>query len=219
MSCPLVIIGAGGFGRETLDVVEAINAALREPAYDLLGFVDDDPSEVALKRLASRGASYLGDVASLVAGPVRADYVIGVNDPATRRRLDEALTRSGRHPATVVHPSAILGPGDEIGEGSVICAGAVMSNHVVLGRHVHVNPNATIGHDAVLGDFVSVNPAAIVSGDCLLEDETYVGSGAVILQGLHVGRGAVIGAAACVTRDVPADLTIVGVPARAVSAS
>jgi sugar O-acyltransferase (sialic acid O-acetyltransferase NeuD family) len=210
----LVVIGAGGFGRETLDVIEAINRSGATVAFEVLGVLDDAPNDVALKRLAARGVSYLGTISAWLACRPSADYVVGVGDPPTRRRLDEQLSAAGLYAATLVHPQAIIGSECLFGAGTVICAGVHVSTNVHLGRHVHLNPNATIGHDSLLEDFVSVNPCATISGDCLLETETYVGSSAVILQGLRTGRSSTVGAAACVVRDVPAHLTVVGVPAK-----
>ncbi len=54
----IVVVGAGGFGRETLDVVEALIAA-GEP-LQLLGVVDSGPRQVDLGRLGERGIIYLG---------------------------------------------------------------------------------------------------------------------------------------------------------------
>jgi acetyltransferase-like isoleucine patch superfamily enzyme len=89
-----------------------------------------------------------------------------------------------------------------------------LTTNVSLGRHVHVNQGVTIGHDTVVGDYATLNPAAALSGNCVIEDEVLVGAQSCVLQGLTVGHGAVVGAAACVVRDVPAGLTVKGVPAR-----
>jgi acetyltransferase-like isoleucine patch superfamily enzyme len=78
---------------------------------------------------------------------------------------------------------------------------------------VHLNSHVVVGHDTALGDCVSANPNATISGECAVEDRVLVGAGAVVLQGRRVGREAVIGAAACVTRDVTPRDVCVGVPA------
>lgn len=212
----VVVVGAGGFGRETLDVVEA---AGRAGTTDLVvtGVVDDHPSEVTLERLAVRGVPYLGTVDEWLAGATPEDgtlHLLGVGNPVVRRKLDERLTAAGRRAATAVHPAAAVGSQVVLGEGTVVCGGVQVSTNVRLGRHVHLNPNATVGHDASLGDHVSVNPAATVSGACVVGRETLIGAGSVILQGLTVGERCVVGAAACVVRDVPAGEIVKGVPAR-----
>jgi acetyltransferase-like isoleucine patch superfamily enzyme len=66
----------------------------------------------------------------------------------------------------------------------------------------------------VVGDFVSINPLAAVSGGCRLERGVMVGTNAAVLQDLTVGTDAVVGAGACVVRDVPAGAVVKGVPAR-----
>ncbi|HVV76623.1 MAG TPA: NeuD/PglB/VioB family sugar acetyltransferase [Mycobacteriales bacterium] len=214
MTKPLVVIGAGGFGRETLDVVEAMNS--ERPSFELVGVLDDAPSETNLARLSFRGVQFLGAIGEWLAqGPREGfSFAVAVGNPSTRRQLVGAFERANCAPATLVHPASTVGAMSELGPGAVVCAGAQISTNVRTGRHVHLNPNATIGHDAALGDFVSVNPAATVSGECVVEEGVLLGAGCVVLQGLTVGRGAVVGAAACVVRSVDPGQVVKGVPAR-----
>ena len=206
----VVVIGASGFGRECLDVLEAMVAAGSE--LQVLGVIDDEPSPTNLKRLAARGVPHLGTLDDFLAGDRTVRYVLGIGHPATRRALVERLDAVGAAPRAAIHPFAVVGSAPAFDEGVVVCSGAVISTNVRLGRHVHVNPNATIGHDAQLGDFVSVNPGAVISGDVSLGLGTLVGASATILQGLLVGDDVVVGAGAVVTRDVPAYVTVTGVP-------
>ncbi|QCU79298.1 acetyltransferase [Citricoccus sp. SGAir0253] len=209
----MVIVGAGGFGREAADVVEAVNSAAGTPLWELSGFYDDAPAEKNLTRLRQRGLAYLGPIPQEWDG-TDISFVIGIGSPAVREILAARLERLGWEPAVLVHPAAVVGSRSLLGAGSVVCGGVQVSTNVQLGRHVHLNPNATIGHDAVLEDFVSVNPAVTVSGEVRVRTGTLLGAGSVVLQGLEVGPGALVGAAACVVRDVPADATVKGVPAR-----
>ncbi|MCW2738299.1 acetyltransferase [Nocardioides sp.] len=210
----LVIVGAGGFGRETADVVEAINVTAASPLWRLLGVVDDSLSPASASRVQAQSLQYLGSLDDLIKLDVRPRYVVGIGSPTVRRRIAERLDAAGFAAATLIHPQATIGSLVTIGSGSVVCAGARVTTNIQLGRHVHLNPNVTIGHDTTLGDFVSMNPASSISGDCVIEDEVLVDVGAVVLNQLVVGRGALVGAAACVVRNVLAGSTVKGVPAK-----
>jgi sugar O-acyltransferase (sialic acid O-acetyltransferase NeuD family) len=206
----VVVVGASGFGRECLDVLEAMAAA--GSPVEVAGVVDDDPSEHNRELLAARGVAYMGTIEEWLAGGLDAGYVLGVGSPLVRRLLAAQLEEAGARPFTVIHPSALLGARADVGEGSVVCAGAIISTNVRLGRHVHVNPNATIGHDADVQNFVSVNPGAVISGGVSIGQGTLVGASATILQNLSVGQGTIIGAGSVVTKNVPASVIAKGVP-------
>lgn len=214
MTIPIVVVGAGGFGRESLDVIEAINRAEVRPVYEILGVLDPRPAEVNLERLQARGIHYLGNDEEWLAGSPDAQFVVGIGSPAARRSVDSKYRAAGLTAATIVHPSARIGSRVVLGPGAVVCGGARLSTNVQLGRQVHINPHASIAHDGVLEDFVSINPAAIISGRVRVRAGTLVGASAVVLEGRTVGEGCVIGAAACVTRDVLPGVIVKGIPAR-----
>ena len=214
MTTQLVVVGAGGFGREAIDVLEAVNRASPTPVYSLLGVVDAKPSPLNLARLASRNIPYLGGVSEWVGSEQDADFLIGVGDPQARERIAKAFFKAGHRAAILIHPTSVLGSEVSVGDGSVVCGGVHISTNVVLGNHVHLNARSIVGHDTEVADFVSVNPGAIISGDVRVGTRSLIGAGAVVLQGLDVGEDSRIGASACVVRDVMAGETVKGVPAR-----
>ncbi len=204
----LVVVGAGGHGRELIDVVEAVNAVC--PTYELLGVLDDNEPDP--DRLRRRGVRHLGPVRLLA--EIDAAYVIGVGAPAVRRAVDSMATNWRRRAATLVHPRAVIGRDVLLGPGSVVCALASITTNVRTGRHVHLNIGATVAHDCQLGNYVTLSPGAHVSGTVTLEDDVTIGTGATVIQGLTVGIGTTVGAGAAVVRSLPAGVVAVGVPAR-----
>ncbi|WP_432478381.1 NeuD/PglB/VioB family sugar acetyltransferase [Nocardioides sp. GXQ0305] len=194
----MIIVGAGGVGREALDACLAAGLTVT-------GFVDDRLAGGTARGLPVTGPDQVGPSTT---------YVVGIASPGARRRLVAGLGERGGTPATVVHPRAIVAPETTLGEGCLVLGGAHVSSSVSLGVHCQVHYNATVGHDAVLRDYATVYPGANVSGSVVLEEDVTVGSGAVVLQGLTVGAGAFVGAGAVVTRDVAPGEVVVGSPAR-----
>ena len=204
----VVIVGAGGFGREVLDIIEAINAAGGSLVF--LGFVDD--GEVDHELLRRRGAKLLGPTSAL--GDIDAGYVIGIGNGDVRRKIAAMLDSVGAAAATLIHPAATIGGDSHLSPGCVVAAGARVTTNVHLGRHTQLHVNSTVGHDSLLHDFVSVYPGATVSGSVTLAEGVTVGTGANVLPGLTVGADAFVGAGAVVTRDVASTSIVVGSPAK-----
>lgn len=215
LTVPVVVVGAGGFGRETLDVLEAINRQSSQSPYGIQGVVDDSPSDHDLEILLKRGIKYLGSTGDLMNLSHRDfRYLIAIGNPEHRKSIDQKLRAAGFLATSAIHPTVVVGSNLQMEAGVVICAGVQISTNVSLGEHVHINPGAIIGHDVQLADYVSVNPGAIVSGHVLAKSRTLLGAGAIVLQSLTIGEGALVGAGAVVVKHVPDGAVVKGVPAR-----
>jgi sugar O-acyltransferase (sialic acid O-acetyltransferase NeuD family) len=153
------------------------------------------------------------DEAAALAYP--GDVVLGMGSPVTRLAVTERWgAADGLAWPTLVHPRAQLGPRTTLGLGVGLQTNVVVTTDVVVGDFSYLNYAVTVGHDVRIGRCCLVNPAATVSGGVTLGDGVLVGAGAVILENLTVGDGATVAAGAVVTRDVPAGVTVVGVPAK-----
>lgn len=212
----LVIIGGGGFGRGTVDIVWAMNAVSGTPQWNLLGIYDDRPTETNLNRMKDIGVAYLGAVPE---GPpeLPTHYVVGINNPRVRQSISERLDSLGWIPVNVIHPDASIETQLEIGPGAVIRAGVRVATNTSIGRHVHLNFNVVLGHEVQLRKFVSVNPLVSVAGEVSVGERSIIGTGATILQGRSVGPDTIVGASACVTHTSKGAETLIGIPARPIS--
>lgn len=205
----LVVVGAGGHGRELLDIAEAMNR--HSQAFVVVGVIDERGDRNGL--LERRGVRALGgnDVLRTVSADA---YAIGVGSPEGRRKVDELAHLAGLAPASMIHPTAILGSDLRIGPGFVAAAHAQVTTNVQVGRQVHLNVGATVSHDCELGDYVTLSPGSHVSGNVRLGEGVTLGVGSVVKHGVSVGDRTFVGAGAAVVTDLPADVVAVGVPAR-----
>lgn len=203
----LVIIGAGGFGREVIWLVERINAA--NARWDLLGFVDDAEGLPGSK---VNGYEVLGDCEWLKKQneDVYAVCAIGASKP--RKKVISKL--GNQNYATLIDPSVEISNLVGIGEGCIICAGSIITVNIEIGKHVIINLDCTIGHDACISDYVTLYPSVNVSGNVLLEECVKIGTGCQIIQGLKIGVGTIVGAGATVVKELPENCTAVGSPAK-----
>jgi sugar O-acyltransferase (sialic acid O-acetyltransferase NeuD family) len=202
---PLLILGAGTFAIETLEIAELAGG------FRPLGFiVSERPRE---------GASHAGlpvfHAGATPVGPGDALLVAGIVSNRRRAFIEEMHDRGFRF-ATLVHPGAIVSPRAVVMEGAVIGAGVIVASHTHVGAHALLNRGANIGHDNTLGAYVTVGPGATLAGAVAVGAGAYVGVGAVVRDHLTIGAGAVIAAGAVVVKPVPAHVLVAGCPAAVV---
>lgn len=207
----IVIYGCGGFGREVLQVLHAINAV--QPTWRCLGFLVDPGFETDTPvhglRVASRPEA-------LNCAPETA-VTVGIGNPLAREAVVGRLIKFGlTNFATLVHPRAWVGNFVQLGEGTIVCAGSLLTTDIRIGAHVHLNIATTVGHDTRIGDFSTISPGVNISGKVTLGQRVEIGSAASIIPGVEIGADATIGAGAAVVKSIPAGCTAVGVPAKVI---
>jgi sugar O-acyltransferase (sialic acid O-acetyltransferase NeuD family) len=208
---PLLLVGAGGFARETLELVCAVNA--QAPTWRVIGLLDDDA------RMHGRRIHDVPVIGPSEAAHDHADALVALcvaspGNPTGRCALAARLGLGRERYATLVHPAAVVPRSATIGAGSVLHAATVLTADVRLGPHVAVMPAVVLTHDDEIGEGVTFGAGVRVAGGVTIEDGAYVGSGALLREHVVVGRGAVVGMGAVVTRAIPAGEVWAGVPAQ-----
>lgn len=121
-----------------------------------------------------------------------------------------------------IEPGAIIRDFVTIGRNAVIMMGAIINIGANIGEDSMIDMNAVIGARGIIGKRVHIGAGAVIAGileppslsPCIIEDDVLIGANAVILEGVTVGHGAVIAAGAVVTKDVPANMLVAGVPGK-----
>lgn len=203
----IVIIGAGGFGREVAWLIEDINKENTE--WKILGFVDDNKE---IHGTEMNGYEILGDIEWLKSKKL--NVICAIGDPITKKRTIERLKDSNNSFPVLIHPSVIYSDRVSFGEGSIICAANIITTDIKVGNHVIINLDCTIGHDAILGDYTTVLPSVNVSGFVVTDESVSIGTGSAIIQGVKIGKNTVVGAGSVVVKDLPDNCTAVGAPAK-----
>lgn len=191
----VVIIGAGGLGREIK------NLLIRD--HEFVGFIDDRQLE----------KEYLGNFEVLSIHQDKS-FVVAIGDPLLKKTLVEKAAVVSVNYINLLSKHTVVKSEHLKGEGIIICDGVIVTIDCIIGSHVLLNLNVTVGHDVTIGNYCSVMPGANISGNVTIGEATLIGSGAVILQGLTIGSNVKVGAGAVVTKNVPDNCTVVGVPAR-----
>lgn len=208
------VYGAGGCGRGIMPLArEMLKATFA--ADDLLVFIDDAPTGPRLVN-GHRVLSYEEFRSSEAE---RKFAAIAVADGKLRARIADAFMRDRVAAWEIRAPSVIQMDDVSIGDGALLSPNVIFTSNIRVGHFFHANLASYIEHDCIVGDYVTFAPGVKCNGNVVIEDFAYIGAGAIIKQGtrnkpLTIGRGAIVGMGAVVTKDVPPGVTVVGDPAR-----
>ena len=207
----VLIIGAGGFGREVLNWVLDVPQQHRD--WEVGGFLD---ANSAVLDTYDCHFSILADPLDYVPKPDDR-FICAIAHPSTKLRVCRYLKERGAQFITFIHRTAIVGHRCAIGSGCILCPGAIVTSDVELGEFVMMNLQSTIGHDAIVADGCTLSPHSAVNGFASLGEGVFLGSHAIVLPGAEIGDYAIVGAGSVVLKKVKAGATVMGVPAKQIA--
>ncbi|MFM6925125.1 MAG: acetyltransferase [Ferruginibacter sp.] len=201
----MILIGYSGHGFVAFGILSAAGKKVTgycdvaEKEYDPFGlpYVGSENSEAAMQALKQNG------------------FFIAVGDNGLRKKIHENLAQKQLLPGNAVHPSAVIDHSVIVAEhGVMIAANATINPLASIATGVICNTACVVEHECVVEAFAHIGPGAVLCGNVKIGAGTFVGANAVIKQGVTVGNNAIIGAGAVVVKDVPDNITVMGVPAR-----
>jgi len=201
----ILIVGAGGFGRE---VLHWARHAWPDHAQKIAGFLSADPTKLDGY---STNRPILGSPEDFKPQPTDG-LLLAIGIPRVRREVAEQLEARGARFLTLIHPTAIVVDTAEIGSGSIICPYAIVSDAVRVGRFVLLNYHASLGHDSSAGDFAVFSPYAAIGGAACIGNDVLLGLHASVGPQRSVEARSVISANSCALSDAGPDALVYGVP-------
>ena len=207
------IYGASGFGRGVMPLAkqQLMNSGVSD--WDLV-FLDDGANTPALN-----GCPVMSYAQWIKESAESRHVCIAIANGAVRSRLATQCLVNKVSFFEVRASNVVEMDTVDIGVGAVLCPFVTLTSNIHIGKHFHANLYSYVEHDCVIGDFVTFAPGVHCNGNVHIEDHAYIGTGAILRQGkpgepLIIGRGAVVGMGAVVTKNVAAGTTVVGNPAR-----
>ncbi|MBI5360459.1 MAG: acetyltransferase [Planctomycetes bacterium] len=205
----IVIVGAGDHARVVLDIYREL-----DQLKSIVGFIDvfDNP---AMKDAEIEDFPVLGGTSAL-AGLLKKKVktaIVCIGKNRDREKLVTEITAMGFTLVSAIHPSATISKKAEIGPGCMICAGSIVVTNAKLGTSVILNTGASVDHNCIISDFAQIAPGVRLAGRVNIGKGAMIGIGSSIKQGSTIGEYVTVGSGAAVVKDIPNNMTVVGVPA------
>ncbi|AFQ45945.1 acetyltransferase [Desulfosporosinus meridiei] len=203
----LIIVGAGGHGREVLEWVKDINE--NKPTWNVLGFIDDN-----LDKLTDKKSSYqiIGKIADWKVEENQC-FALGIASPVLKEKVTQLLMERGAEFVSVIHPTARIAESAGYGIGLVAYPNSGIGPDAYVGDFVTLL-SSKIGHDAWVGDYTTISSHCGVNGEVKLGKRVFLGSHAAIVPSKRIGDDVYVGLGSVVINDVENNTKVFGNPAR-----
>ncbi len=206
----IIIVGAGGFGRELLQWIKDINKV--EKRWIIKGFIDD--TEAPLKRFEC-DYQVIGKIVDWKPSENEV-FACAIASPRDKEKVVTLLKEKGAIFEKIIHPTAIIGDFNKIGEGFVAYPNSVVTVNTNIGDYVTLLISA-IGHDAVIGDFSTISSYCDITGSVNIGKRVFLGSHVTIVPQRKIGNDAYLGAGSVVVTNIKENKKVMGNPARKIN--
>jgi sugar O-acyltransferase (sialic acid O-acetyltransferase NeuD family) len=199
----IYILGAGGLAKEIYFLISQIGG------YNIKAFVDvNTTSGVKI------GDQFIEVITEKELMKFQGSCLaMGIGNPKIVRKLKETFESHFEFP-NLIHPSVIADfENISWGKGNIVTANCILTTNIKIGSFNIFNLATSIGHDVEMGDCNLLNPCVSVSGCVKIGNNNLMGVKATILENKTIGNNSIIGAASLVLKDVPDNVTVMGVPA------
>lgn len=211
------LYGAGGFAREVMPFVRE-HLSRTSVVGDIedcgIFFIETNPTKTEVN-----GYPLISEEDFFNLDCEQRYFNVAIADSITREKFAAQCIAKGAKPISIESKNSVTYDQNEIGVGAIICAHSTVTSNAVIGKFFHSNIYSYVAHDCVIGDFVTFSPRVHCNGNVHIDDHVWIGTGAILKPGssdnpLTIGKGAIVGMGAVVTKDVAPYTTVIGNPAK-----
>lgn len=209
----VVIVGAGGFGREVASLLKRINKV--EPTWNFLGFYDDD-TNLLPKGTKNEYGEVLGTTYDLNKVEEHLSVILAVGSPQSVRLIRERLDNPNIVFPNIIAPDAHILDTDnyKMGEGNILSSFSSISCNVRIGNFNILNNRVSFGHDVEIGDYNVFMTACRISGSSNIGNGNLFGVASIVIPNIKVGEGITVSPGSVIVRKPKDNNTYVGNPAK-----
>lgn len=199
----LILIGAGGHAKSVADSIDTLE-------YKLYGFIDGN------KKGTHLGLTIFGTQLEDIPNYEECSYFVSIGDVRYRKLWFDRIRERGLNIINIIDSSAIISSSVKMGIGNFVGKMVVVNADAEIGNNNVINTKALIEHECKVGNHSHLSTNSVINGNVIVEDNVFMGSSSVCNGQLKIGHDAVIGSGSVIIKDVPAKVTVVGVPARVI---
>ncbi|MGB2087469.1 MAG: acetyltransferase, partial [Psychroflexus salarius] len=199
-----------GLAREVFDLAHVCYG--HNPKFSVKGFLSDGPSnisELGYPPVLSKVDDYHVEPNDV--------FFCAIGNVEDRKKTVQTILNKGGEFINLIHPKAVISPSAKVGIGVAIKAYSSLASDTSIGSFTYLQSSVILGHDVKIGEFCHLNSFSFLAGWVTVEDQVVINAGAKILQFKKIGRKATIGMGSIVIRNVKAETTVFGNPAKKIS--
>lgn len=204
----LIIIGAGGFGREVYNMIPLCKGYGEE--FIIKGFINDITD--ALDKFEGY-APIIGTIKDYIPQPDDV-FICAIGDIAGRKKCVKLIEERGGVFINLIHSTASCSRNTKIGTGCILGRNVVISCDCEIGNHTILQNESLVGHDTTIGDFCHFHPRVFVAGRVTIKNEVHIGPYALIHPDKKLADNVTVGAGSFVIRNIKSGYTVYGNPAK-----
>lgn len=197
----VIIIGAGGFAKQVIEVCELTNIKIR-------GLIDDFAIGELFDYPILGNIEYLTE---LLSKEPELKVFCGIGNVTIRKRIFDLFPRMF---INCIYPDSKISTYSMMGTGNYIGSGVCIMPDVVIGNNIIIDPLVVLSHDVIVGDHNHLAAHCCLLGKVTIEDCNLIGSNSTILPKITMGSNNILGAGAVLTKSVGNNKVLKGVPAR-----